>query len=72
MIIMVFLDPSTDPSLSQGIVLETLKSQKNTETHKNKDPYEKKHLCRDSKDENLTYGDDCLACEGQPPLGGPR
>lgn len=69
---MVFLDPSTDPSLSQGIVLETLKSQKNTETHKNKDPYEKKHLCRDSKDENLTYGDDCLACEGQPPLGGPR
>ena len=54
------------------IVLETLKSQKNTETHKNKDPYEKKHLCRDSKDENLTYGDDCLACEGQPPLGGPR
>ena len=69
---MVLLDPSTDPSLSQGIVLETLKSQKNTETHKNKDPYEKKHLCRDSKDENLTYGDDCLACEGQPPLGGPR
>ena len=69
---MVFLDPSTDPSLSQGIVLETLKSQKNTETHKKKDPYEKKHLCRDSKDENLTYGDDCLACEGQPPLGGPR
>ena len=69
---MVFLDPSTDPSLSQGIVLETLKSQKNTETHKNKDPYEKKHLCRDSKDENLTYGDDCLACEGQPPLGGTR
>ena len=69
---MVLLDPSTDPSLSQGRVLETLTPPKKHRNTQKQRPIRKKHLCRDAKNENLTYGDDCLACEGQPPLGGAR